>query len=126
MTLNDHLMASPPWLLAWLAVLSLVNFGAVFFAISDKRARFILLAMILNVFFMSALFEVFGYTRILGLSHVVFWTPLLIYLWKSRSAHPERVWTGRYIRAVLLVNGLSLVIDYIDVIRFIAGDRAPL
>ena len=126
MTLFEHFFASPPWLLVWLNILGIVNFGAIIFAIKDWRARMVLIAMIINLIFMSALFAKFGYTRILGLSHIIMWTPLLIYLWKNRKAHPERVWTGRYILAVLVINGISLVVDYIDVIRYILGDRAPL
>ena len=126
MTLNEHLFASPTWLLIWINILGIVNFGAIIFAIKDWRARFVLIAMILNIVIMSALFAQYGYTRILGLSHVIVWTPLLAYLWKNRKAYPERVWTGRYIMLVLVINGISLFVDYIDVIRYLLSDRAPL
>ena len=31
-----------------------------------------------------------------------------------------------YVRVVLATNGVSLVVDYVDVIRYLLGERAPL
>jgi len=107
-------------------VLMIFNFGAVIFALKDIRARWVVLVMIGNGLFMSLLYTQFGYTRILGLSHIVFWTPLLVYLWKKRHAYPSHIWATRWIWGVMIVNALSLLIDYIDVIRYILGDKAPL
>ena len=124
MTMNDHMLDQPLWLVIWIGCLIGVHVLAVPFAIKDWRPRIMIIVMILNGVFMSALFNAYGYTRILGLSHVIFWTPLLAYLWKSRKVHPERIWTGRFIRISMVVIFVSLLVDYVDVIRYVLGDRA--
>ena len=124
MTMNEHMLSQPLWLVIWIAIMVGIHIAAVPFAFKDWRPRVMVIAMILNGIFMSALFSKFGYTRILGLSHVIFWTPVLIYLWKTRNHHPERVWTGRFIRLSMAVIFISLIVDYIDVIRYVMGDHA--
>ena len=124
MTMNEHMLSQPLWLVIWIAVLVGIHIAAVPLAFKDMRPRVMVIAMILNGIFMSALFSKFGYTRILGLSHVIFWTPVLAYLWKTRHDHPERIWIGRFIRVSMAVIFISLLVDYVDVIRYILGDRA--
>jgi len=67
-----------------------------------------------------------GYVKLLGLAHIVACTPLAIYLWfKMRSEGVPRA--PRVIMGVVLaVISVSLVFDYMDAIRYIAGDRTPL
>ncbi len=123
MTMNEHMMASPTWLLIWLGIMGLTVLLAIPFAIKDWRARWAIIAMIGNVVVMSALFEKFGFTRILGLAHIIFWTPLLAYLWKNRKAHADRIWTNRWARLAMVVILISLLFDYADVIRWLLGER---
>ena len=124
--LMDHINSSPLHWKLWMNVLMIFNFGAILFALKDVRARWVVMAMIGNGLFMSVLYSQFGYTRILGLSHIVFWTPLLAYLWKKRNAFLDHVWATRWMWGVMIVNGLSLLIDYTDVIRYLLGDKAPV
>ena len=124
MTMNEHMMAQPLWLVIWLMIMGGLHIAAIPLAFRDWRPRMMVIAMVLNLIFMSALFHKYGYTRILGLSHVIFWTPLLAYLWKTRKAHPERIWIGRFVKVAMVVIFISLVFDYTDVIRYVLGDRA--
>jgi len=126
MTVNEIFAATPIWVMAWMAIMGLVMTAAVPFAVKDWRARITILAMIGNLIFMGALLSRFGYTRILGLAHVVFWTPLLAYLWKTRKAYPERIWTGRWVKAAIAIIFISLLFDYSDIARYLLGDRAVL
>ena len=123
MDMTEHLLAQPTWLIAWLMTMGLLHVVAIPFAFEDWRPRIMVVVMVVNILFMSALFEKYGYSRILGLSHVIFWTPLLAYLWKTRNAHPERVWTGRFVKLSIIIILISLIIDYIDVTRYLLGDR---
>ena len=124
MTMNEHMLSQPVWVVLWIAILVCIHIVAVPLAFKDWRPRVMVVVMLLNMVFMSALFSKFGYTRILGLSHVIFWTPLLAYLWKSRNAYPERVWIGRFVKASMLIIFISLLFDYVDVIRYVSGDHA--
>ena len=55
---------------------------------------------------------------------MIFWTPLVIYLarrlWKLEQASAFGVW----VRVLVLTTGLSLLIDYVDVVRYLMGDRS--
>jgi len=124
MTMQEHMLSQPLWLVVWIMVMIGIHIIAIPLAFKDMRPRVMVIAMLLNAVFMSALFSKFGYTRILGLSHIIFWTPVLIYLWKTRQAHPERIWIGRFIRVSMAIIFISLLFDYVDVIRYILGDRA--
>jgi len=124
MTMNEHMMTSPTWVVVWMGIMGLLHIGAIPLAIKDWRPRWMVIAMAANLVFMSALFHTYGYTRILGLSHVIFWTPLLAYLWKTRNKHPEREWTGRFVKVAIAIIFISLLFDYTDVARYVLGDRA--
>jgi len=76
--------------------------------------------------FTRSLFHKYGYTRILGLSHIIFWTPLLAYLWKTRNANPKRKLTGLFVKIAIAIIFISLLFDYTDIIRYIMGDRATM
>lgn len=123
MTLIEHMAASPAWIIAWMVFMGVVMMAAIPFSVKDWRARFAIIAMIGNLVVMSVLFERFGYTRILGLAHIIFWTPLLAYLWTRRSNHPDRIWTGRWVKLAMIVIFISLLFDYIDVARYALGNR---
>ena len=63
-----------------------------------------------------------GFSRLLGLGHI-FWFPLLCFLWVRLDLHPAGEFFSLWIRAVIVLNAISLVIDVVDVIRYIGGDR---
>jgi len=121
-TFNQHLLAQSPLVVGWVAWLVIMNLGAVVFAWRHVEARWVLAAMLVNMPFMNMLFYFFGYTRILGLSHIIFWTPLLVYLWRRRKDLEPKTPFGIYIRVLFLSNLVSLAIDYTDVIRYLLGD----
>jgi len=123
MTFNQHLLAQSPLVIGWVAWLVILNLGAVVFIWNRVEARWALAAMLVNMPFMNMLFYYFGYTRILGLSHIIFWTPLLVYLWRRRNSIRPKSPFGIYIYALFISDFISLLIDYSDVIRYLLGDR---
>lgn len=126
MDLMDFIMAEPLPLKAWVFVLMIMNTLSIVF-LKRVEARWVLAAWILNMVFMSFLFTLYGYTRMLGLSHIVYWTPLLIYLWRRRGAwNVSGSLTGKWIAGLFTVNLISLLVDYVDVIRYLLGDHATL
>jgi len=126
MTMNEHMAGYPLWIQIWLGIMMVTIVLAIPFAIKDWRARFILLSMVLIIPIMNGLFAKFGFSRILGLAHVIVWTPLWVYLWRTRKKHPERKWTGRYVLLALVVIGISLLFDYTDAIRWLLGERVEI
>ena len=111
-----------PWRV-WLMLLMAVNMIVPFFFLDRVEARVVLVTMIVSATLMMAMTGKFGFTRILGLGHVL-WIPLLFYLWTTLGEHPAEEPFGLWIRLVMVLNSLSLVIDTVDVMRYIRGDRA--
>lgn len=127
--LNDSLaqdiFAQPLWLVAWVLWLMLVNTASLLF-LKHVPARWVLLAWIANGLTMTALHVEFGHSRILGLSHAIWWTPLLIYLWRSPGRRALQGAVRHWSSALMLSIVISLVVDYVDVVRYLAGDHAPV
>lgn len=74
-----------------------------------------------SMIFMTFLTGLTGFTRLLGLGHVL-WIPLLYFLWTRLPETPVNGF-GTWMRVLITLNAASLVIDSADVIRYIRGDR---
>lgn len=123
MKMLELMLQEPLWLQGWLLWLVTVNLLSLVF-LRHHEARWVLVAWIGNLILMSALFEFNGYNRLLGLSHVLWWTPLLVYLWRRRRAIRVDGSFGTWLKVLFVTNGISLLIDYVDVARYLLGDRA--
>jgi len=117
----DHILQEPVWLQVWVFWMMGINTLSLLF-VRHAEGRWVLAAWVVNVVFMSVLFQLNGYNRLLGLSHVLFWTPLVIYLFRRWRALFGRGLFSVWIVTLLLTNSLSLVVDYIDVVRYLIGD----
>ncbi len=122
-TFSEAIMMQPLWLQGWLGWMVLVNVAGGLVFIRRPEAKWVLIAMVGNAIFMNWLFAEYGYQRILGLAHVVFWTPLLAYLWLRRKHWDLQTAGGKWIAVLFATNLTSLVIDYIDVARYLSGER---
>ncbi len=71
---------------------------------------------------MSTLAEINGYNGLLGISHVIFWTPLLVYLYRLRTTVDRASWVTRWIVALFVSNAVSLVLDSVEVVRYFTSD----
>ncbi|MEO1241099.1 MAG: hypothetical protein AAFX54_04260 [Pseudomonadota bacterium] len=116
-------MTQPLWLQAWVGWMVLVNFVGGLVFIRRAEAKWVLGAIISAGLLMELLYSQFGYQRILGLAHVVFWTPLLVYLWGRCSAWNISRLSGKWLAVVFVTNLTSLIIDYVDVARYLSGER---
>jgi hypothetical protein len=116
------MLSEPWWLIAWLCWLGAVNLASLFF-LRESEARWVLAAFLSSFVLMNVLYYNNGYNRFLGFAHIVFWTPLLLFLYSrlSRILGPRLY--ENWIRILLATNGVSLVIDYVDVLRYLLGDR---
>jgi hypothetical protein len=117
-----EILREPWWLLAWIGWLGVVNAASLAF-LAEVEARWTLAAFVGTFALMSVLYEMTGYNRLLGLAHVVCWTPLVVYLYGRLTNLVGPPLFESWIRVLLATNGLSLVIDYVDVARYLLGDR---
>jgi len=106
----------------WVYVLVLMNLAGALVFIGHYEARVVLGVFLVGGLLMGAITSVAGFTRLLGLGHFL-WFPLLAWLATRLGEIPADEPYGMWIRALMLINGTSLVIDVVDVVRYLAGDR---
>ncbi len=106
----------------WLAILMFINFvmPLVFYQRIEAQATF--LAAMIGVSIGLIIFKIQGFSRLLGVMHIS-WFPLIYFLWTRLNQIPIDNVFGIWICAVILLNSLSMGIDVIDVIRYIAGQK---
>jgi len=81
--------------------------------------------MIGAILSMTAIFTFFGFEKILGLGHIVAFTPVLIYLYMRRSQwQVSQTYSGKWIALAFAVMSVSLAFDTVDVIRWLVADHA--
>lgn len=106
----------------WVGLLIAVNVVPPLFFLDRIEARLTLAAIILAGFLMAFLTAWRGFTRLLGAGHVA-WLALLPWI-VSRWPHaPADEPFGLWLRALVIINAVSLVFDVSDVARYLAGAR---
>lgn len=129
-TLGEAILTEPLWLQAWIVILSSAVLGSVLFLIRRDHAGWhlrrecfaILVSAVAAALIMDWLYAEYGYVRLLGLGHLIAWTPAYVFVWLRRRRIGYHTWFGRYIHFYLIIAGLSLCIDAIDVLRYVLGD----
>ncbi len=119
---NRGLMQMPIHWQLWMMLLIAVNLVIPLLFLRHIEARYALGAVILSMVLFSLLTAQFGFTRILGLGHLP-WVPLLLYLWKRLDRIPSGDLFGIWIRTLMGLNAISLLIDAVDVTRYVLGER---
>lgn len=66
-----------------------------------------------------------GFAKLLGLGHIVLWVALLPWLVTRASSVGTDSIFGMWIAALLVANRASLVIDLVDVARYLLGESEP-
>lgn len=123
----------PDWVRAWMAWMGLVLPTCLLFAPFRAEARWVLAALLASQLATQAIGLGFGWNRLWGLAHVLFWTPAVVLLWRRwsrlsfeprlgrRTLHLTplyRLWAG----LTLGTMAISLAFDFVDVARYLAGD----
>jgi len=116
----SHMFQEPLWLQVWIVWMIALNTASLFF-VKYVPARWVLGAFVASGATMNALFEFNGYNRFLGLAHVLWWTPLLVYLDRIWDELPESRALHVYLSVLFYTNTGSLVLDYTDVFRYLVG-----
>jgi hypothetical protein len=125
LTFNRGLLKMPPAVQAWLVLLLSVNLLAPLFLFETLEARVVLATMLTSVLLMTWITAAAGFSRLLGLGHIL-WVPLVVFLWRALPEYSVDTLVGVWLRAVIALNTASLVIDAIDVRRYVRGDRGEV
>ena len=125
MKLMRTMMIMPIHWQGWLGGLVTANMVVPFFFIHMLEAQVVLAAAIVGMVIMSIIFNVKGFVRLLGIGHIA-WLPLVFWLWTKLDHAPADSIFGYWLMAVVVLNSLSLIIDTIDVLRYVKGERRPV
>ena len=118
------LKSGAPWVFWWVMFMGAVFTLSIPFAFHRNEARWAAFVMILSFPAMMWLYSQIGYVRLLGIVHIVLWTPLLVYLWKRRDSwRVQETIAGKWVLLLFATITVSLLFDYADVVRYVAGDR---
>ena len=124
-TFNRDMMHLPVVWQLWVLLLVSMNLFVPLLYLDRLEAQVALGTGVVSLALMTGLSARFGFTRIVGLGHIV-WVPLLAFLWIRVGATPAHELFGLWMRVLIGVNTVSLVLDAVDVIRYLAGDRAEM
>lgn len=133
-TLNAAIATEPMWLQVWVLLLVIANLGAIGFIATKQtgswRPRVEAIAILASfgaaALLMTWVYGRYGYVRLLGLPHLLFWGPVFVWLLlryrKGDFTSPFR----KYLLFYFLIAGISLIVDASDVVRYFAGDDSPM
>ncbi len=107
----------------WLMLLAAVNMASIAF-IGHREAQVVLAAMMLGAMIMAAVYAKLGFVRLLGVGHF-HWIPMLVWLYGRLDAARADPAFYYWLLALFAFNSASLVIDIVDVGRYLAGEREP-
>ena len=113
-----------PALAVWISLLLLVNMVAPVIFITTREGQLVLAAAMVGAVIQMAIFSRQGFVRLLGVGHIL-WVPLLPWLWTRLGGLPPEGVFALWMTAVIVLDGISLVIDARDVWAYVAGDRTP-
>lgn len=130
MSLEQDIALLPQWVQIWINIIVLVPAISVVVLLFDRNTRkaAIVIFLLVGAGMLSvvALHAQLGMVRLLGLGHVIFWTPAAIYVWRKLASGSLRQPFRVVLWVLFLTLCAALVFDYLDVIRWILGERAPI
>ena len=130
MTLSQALATQPLWVQYWnyfmVFCIVLVPLSLLIWKQSRLAAVIIVAASLLAGVGVFRIFGALGYVKLLGLPHIIVWTPLVWFLLQQIKRNDMPVWPRRIMLVVLAVFVVSLMFDYVDVVRYVLGERAAM
>ena len=121
--MKTMMLLPKPWR-AWMGLLVGANMLVPFYFIQTLEAKVVLAAIICSITIMTAVFGAKGFVRLLGIGHIA-WVPMIPWLITRLDKTSFDSFFGYWLIAVIVLNSLSLIIDAIDVLRYIRGERGP-
>ncbi|MCH7501547.1 MAG: hypothetical protein IH886_16375 [Nitrospinae bacterium] len=122
---NKGLMNSSLPVKLWIGLMVIFNMIIPLFFLERLEAQVVLAAIMASMLLMTLITSTTGFTRLLGLGHI-FWIPLLYFLGTHLDQIPPDDGFGMWVRALMVINATSLVIDAVDVLRYLAGERMEI
>lgn len=117
-----------PWNV-WVMVLALVNLSGGIYYLASLEGKVAIGAMIGAALCMQYIYVKYGFVRLLGLGHIIFWLPqIALYIWTLSTSPMQSMAAGfaAWLVTIIVLNGFSLILDLRDVVLYYLGDRRPM
>lgn len=128
MSMEEAIAAQPAWVGIWIIVLFVGAFVAPLVLLiwkSSRKAGIItFVASMVAGFAIQMMFDAMGYVKLLGLPHLILWVPIVVFLMAQQARGDMPNWPRRIIWFIIAIICVSLVFDFIDVVRWVLGERA--
>ncbi len=121
---NRHILSFPAGWKVWVAALVLVNAVVPIMFLPVPEAVVTLVVFILAIAVQMALLDRLGFVRLLGIGHAP-WLALVPWAWYRSQTLPEGSRMSIWLIALIVLNTGSLLIDAVDVVRYLRGEREP-
>ena len=108
----------------WMVWMSLLFTLSLLFIRKRTGARFALVASLLGVVCGIIIFKITKDPWLLGISHILFWMPLIWILYRSDISKPGFSWKtpyGVWLALLIPTIVISLIFDFRDVARVLGG-----
>jgi hypothetical protein len=130
MTFSEALGAQALWLTVWFYWLAVAVFILPLSLFIWRETRVAALATVaanvFNAITVPWMYGQMGYVKLLGLPHIIVWTPLAWYLWRLIKRADIAVLPRKVMMVVLATLLVSLAFDFVDVARYVLGERMPM
>ena len=124
---QDVLTRSPEWKLILLQVLGGTLSISILFGLFRHEARAIVFGTLMGLAMSLVVYSQFGFTRIVGVGQILFWTPTLFYMASLQgTATVAGTWFGRWLWLAIAIMGVALALSYGDLIQYLMGDRLEI
>ena len=107
----------------WCVWLVGVNLACLWF-IAHVEAQVVLTVTVVAVVAQTLIYQRIGFTRILGTTHIL-WVPMFAWMATRIGTIAGEPALAGWLVLLLATNLVSLVVDTIDAVRFLRGERAP-
>ncbi len=119
------LLKMPVYAQTWVMLLMVINMVIPIFFLQHIEAKIVLATIMASAMLMALITARTGFSRLLGAGHFL-WFPLIAYLIIRLPYFAPGEFFGMWLRGVIAVNSISLVIDVVDVVRFLRGDKEEM
>ncbi|HEM48959.1 MAG TPA: hypothetical protein ENO27_01995 [Caldithrix sp.] len=109
----------------WMLLLQIVNLVGPLIFIGHPEAWVVFAGYVFAAVIIVPLHRRLGWVRLLGVGHFL-WFLILPWIAVRYSAETQSGLFGLWLLSVLIVDGISLVIDIVDVLRYLSGERNPI
>ena len=107
----------------WCVWLVGVNVACLWF-ITHIEAQVVLGVTVLAVASQTLIYQRIGFTRILGSTHIL-WLPMFAWMATRIDTIMSDLALANWLVLLFATNMVSMVVDTIDAVRFLRGERAP-